>query len=82
MRVSPARASMVGPGTCPLNPYPRTVAPGLISQSSSAACNSTLWVMPVGIASGGWITVWLRVMAGGMGISYEVNPRHGDGGRE
>src|SRR5215471_14217093 len=26
--VSPTSASMVGPGTCPLNPYPGTTCPG------------------------------------------------------
>src|SRR6266568_4834711 len=35
--VSPTFASMVGPGTCPLYPYPDTTWPGAISHAVSAA---------------------------------------------
>src|SRR5580692_5300722 len=45
--VSPTSASMVGPGTCPLNPYPGTTWPGAISHLVSAASSRTVTVFPV-----------------------------------
>src|SRR5262252_11188944 len=45
--VSPTSASMVGPGTCPLNPYPGTTWSGAISHSVSAGSSRTFTVFPV-----------------------------------